>query len=75
MFFPLLALPYLLRILGLSGFGVFTLIQTGILYFDLLIAFGFNLTATQRIAKASNDIEENKKGLSLQFTMLKYCCF
>jgi len=62
--FPLLALPYLLRILGLSGFGVFTLIQTGILYFDLLIAFGFVLTATQRIAKASDDIAEQKKIIS-----------
>ncbi|MGC4100328.1 oligosaccharide flippase family protein [Ferruginibacter sp.] len=53
--FPLLILPYLLRVLGISGFGVYTLIQTGIQYFDLLITFGFGLTATHRIAKAGND--------------------
>ena len=59
--FPLLIFPYLLRILGISGFGVFTLIQTGIMYFDLLIAFGFGLTATQRIATAKDDVDMQKK--------------
>ena len=59
--FPLLIFPYLLRVLGISGFGVFSLMQTGIMYFDLLIAFGFGLTATQRIANAINDIDLQKK--------------
>lgn len=59
--FPLLIFPYLLRILGISGFGVFTLIQTGIMYFDLLIAFGFGLTATKRIATAKEDVAMQKK--------------
>ncbi len=59
--FPLLIFPYLLRVLGISGFGVFTLVQTGIMYFDLLIAFGFGLTATQRIAVAKDNIEIQKK--------------
>lgn len=59
--FPLLIFPYLLRILGISGFGVFTLIQTGIMYFDLLIAFGFGLTATKRIATAKDDLATQKK--------------
>ena len=59
--FPLLIFPYLLRILGLSNFGVVTLIQTGVIYFDLLIAFGFGLTATQRIAKSNGNIELEKK--------------
>ncbi len=60
-FFPLLIFPYLLRVLGISGFGVFTLIQTGIMYFDLLIAFGFGLTATQRIAKSNGNLEMERK--------------
>ena len=59
--FPLLIFPYLLRILGISGFGVFTLIQTGIMYFDLLIAFGFGLTATKRIATARGDVAMQKQ--------------
>lgn len=59
--FPLLVFPYLLRVLGFSGFGVFTLVQTGIMYFDLLIAFGFGLTATQRIAKTNGDVNQQQK--------------
>lgn len=59
--FPLLIFPYLLHILGISGFGVFTLLQTGIMYFDLLIAFGFGLTATKRIANAKEDVAMQKK--------------
>ena len=67
--FPLLIFPYLLRVLGISGFGVFSLIQTGIMYFDLLIAFGFGLTATQRIANAVNDIELQKKIIAAVYSI------
>lgn len=53
--FPLIIFPYLVRVLGVKGFGIFTLIQTFIMYFDLLISFGFGLTATQQIAKYQGD--------------------
>ncbi|MCW5915840.1 MAG: oligosaccharide flippase family protein [Ferruginibacter sp.] len=53
--FPLLIFPYLLRVLGVEGFGIFTLIQTFIMYFDLLVSFGFGLTATQQIASKKAD--------------------
>ncbi len=56
--FPLITFPYLLRVLGVEGFGVFTLIQTVIMYFDLLVSFGFGLTATQHIARSLNDAEK-----------------
>jgi PST family polysaccharide transporter len=49
--FPLIIFPYLLRVLGVEGFGVFTLIQAVIMYVDLLVTFGFGLTATKAIAK------------------------
>lgn len=54
--FPLIIFPYLLRVLGVEGFGIFTLIQTFIMYFDLLVSFGFGLTATQQIAAKQNDL-------------------
>ena len=57
-FFPLIIFPYLLQILGVEGFGVFTLIQTVIMYADLLVSFGFGLTATKHIAKNVSDKEK-----------------
>lgn len=62
--FPLLIFPYLLRVLGVAGFGVFTLVQTFIMYFDLLVSFGFGLTATQRITKYQNDPHELNRIIS-----------
>lgn len=49
--FPLIAFPYLLQVLTVSGFGVFTLAQTGILLADLVVSFGFGLSATKRISR------------------------
>ena len=48
--FPLITFPYLIRVLSIEGFGFFSLVQTFIIYFDLLVSFGFGLTATKRIS-------------------------
>jgi polysaccharide transporter, PST family len=53
--FPLITFPYLIRILGVEGFGVFSLAQTFIMYFDLIVSFGFGLTATKRISANMQD--------------------
>jgi len=53
--FPLITFPYLIRVLGIEGFGIFSLVQTFIMYFDLLVSFGFGLTATKRIAANMQD--------------------
>ena len=59
--FPLITFPYLLRVLGVEGFGIFTLIQTFIMYFDLLVSFGFGLTATQQISNSTGDVHKTKQ--------------
>ena len=59
--FPLITFPYLLRVLGIEGFGIFTLIQTFIMYFDLLVSFGFGLTATQQVSNNTKDIHKLKQ--------------
>lgn len=56
--FPLITFPYLLRVLGVENFGVFTLIQTFLMYCDLLVTFGFSLTATQYVSTNLNDKEK-----------------
>jgi len=59
--FPLITFPYLLRVLGVEGFGIFTLIQTFIMYFDLLVSFGFGLTATQQVSNNTTDSHKLKQ--------------
>ncbi|GIB17866.1 oligosaccharide flippase family protein [Vibrio cholerae] len=52
---PLLTLPYLTRTLGVDGFGVFGLVIAIAQYFVLFTDFGFNLTATKKIAENQNN--------------------
>jgi len=53
--FPLIIFPFLVRHLGVEGFGVFSLAQAVIMYADLLVSFGFGLSATKAIAKNTNN--------------------
>ncbi|MDF9388208.1 flippase [Vibrio sp. 1151_11] len=52
---PLLTLPYLTRTLGVEGFGIFGLVVAVAQYFVLFTDFGFNLTATKKIAENQNN--------------------
>ncbi|MCX0436606.1 flippase [Aeromonas veronii] len=52
---PLVTFPYLTRVLGVSQFGSYAFILTLSQYFILFTDFGFNLSATRRIAQANND--------------------
>lgn len=60
---PLLTLPYLSRVLGVEGFGIYGLTLSTIQYFVMLIDFGFNLSATKKIA----DVQHDKKKISIVF--------
>ena len=55
MFLPLLTVPYLARVLGVEQFGVYALAQSVCVFGLVLVDYGFNLTATQQIAKAKNN--------------------
>jgi PST family polysaccharide transporter len=55
-----ITLPYLLRVLGPEKFGAITFAQTIIAYGNLLVDYGFNLTAPRDIAKCDKvDIPRN----------------
>lgn len=54
---PMIALPYLTRVLSKDCYGVVTYVKTLTLLAQALVDFGFQLSATRDIARASNDRE------------------
>ncbi|EKO3767283.1 flippase [Vibrio metschnikovii] len=52
---PLITLPYLIRVLGVEGYGYLGFSLAIIQYALLFINYGFDLSATNSIAKVKND--------------------
>ena len=48
---PILIFPYLIRVLGLSQFGILMLINSIVIYSQTIVDYGFNLLGTSYISK------------------------
>lgn len=57
---PLLTFPYLIRVFGLGVFGEYTVIQTVLTYFLILVDFGFNVTGVKNISQAGTEAEQSR---------------
>ncbi|RMH46880.1 MAG: hypothetical protein D6694_02905 [Gammaproteobacteria bacterium] len=54
--YPLLLVPYLVRVLGGEGFGLLAFAQAMVHYFYLLTDYGFNLSSSRTIAACRDDL-------------------
>jgi PST family polysaccharide transporter len=68
---PLLIMPFLIRTIGLDGMGKLNFALTIILYIQLLVDYGFNLTATKNISQCKDD--KNKLNEIYTCVMLIKC--
>lgn len=57
---PLVTLPYITRILGPSNYGVFSSALNLVIYFQVVVEYGFNLSGARKVA-LNKDIENISK--------------
>ena len=55
---PLFVMPFLMIKLGAEGYGFVGFSLSVIQYLVLIVDFGFNLSATKRIAQANDDVDK-----------------
>jgi PST family polysaccharide transporter len=53
---PLITIPYVTRIVGPENYGLIEFATVAILYFSVIVIYGFNTTATRKIAADPNNI-------------------
>lgn len=62
---PLLTVPYMVRVLGAEKFGIIAFVYAVITFFNILVDYGFNLSATRAIAVAA--AHDDMAGISAVF--------
>jgi PST family polysaccharide transporter len=67
---PLMTLPFVTRILGSAGFGVFSISLNIFGYFQTIVEYGFGMSATREIALLAVDTSNNEKKNTLFTSVL-----
>ncbi|CAG4995355.1 Putative O-antigen transporter [Dyadobacter sp. CECT 9275] len=65
--FPMISIPMVVRIIGPDKFGVINFASAYIAYFVLLIGYGFDLTATRKVAGDPSNADNRNKTFSEVF--------
>lgn len=56
---PMVTIPYITRVLGTAGYGAFSLAQNWILYFQVIVEYGFGFWGARRIAVSGKECLQN----------------
>ena len=75
---PLITLPYVTRILGADGYGYFSIAFNIIGYFQVAIDYGFDMSATRRLATSEDHKATLRKSFSsvliARMLIFSACC-
>ena len=70
---PILAIPFIVRALGVEMFGMVTFAQSVVQYFTIIVNYGFDYSATKTIAICRDDREDTSRTfwgvISAKFTL------
>ena len=72
--FPLITLPYLSRVVGIENFGEIAFATAVIAYFQAVVDWGFNVTATRDVARIKSDKAEVSRIYSEVFWARVFLC-
>ncbi|EOE4739452.1 flippase [Vibrio vulnificus] len=66
---PIVIFPYLIRVLGISNFGLLMLVQAVMLYIQVFVDYGFNLSAVSYLAKNNSNARITQRTFSNVITI------
>jgi len=55
---PLITIPYITRVVGPENYGLIEFATVAMLYFTVIVIYGFNTTATRKIAESPTNINK-----------------
>jgi len=68
-FVPLISIPYIVRVIGAEKFGILSYAQAVIYYFSIFVDYGFDISATQKIAQSKGDLDKISETISTVWTI------
>jgi polysaccharide transporter, PST family len=66
---PLITIPYIVRVIGAGKFGIISFVQAVIYYFLIIVDYGFDISATQKVAQNLKSREKLNEIFSTVFVI------